>query len=116
MLRSLACCRRCRQACGGLTGRTKVRLAFAAVVTGGTRLGMMIARAKCWLVCGTTCCIMGPSLTCRCMSSGCVMVMLPGALAAVLCSLWTMLRASALLRDARQCLRQLDSIESRAGC
>ena len=93
-----------------------MRLAFAAVVTGGTRFGMMIARAKCWLVWGTTCCIMGPSLTCRCMSSGRVMVMLPGALAAVLCSLWALLQTSPLLREARQYFRQPDSITSRAGC
>ena len=45
-------------------------------VTGGTKLGMIIARAKCFEVCGTTDFNPAPSLTCRCQSSGCTMLML----------------------------------------
>ena len=44
------------------------------VVTGGVRLGMMTARPKCLAVCGTTDRMAAPSRTCRCQSSGRVMV------------------------------------------
>lgn len=44
------------------------------LVTGGTKLGMMMARAKCAAVCGTTERMLSPSRTCRCQSSGVMIV------------------------------------------
>ena len=49
-------------------------MAWAAVVTGGRRFGMMIARPNCAAVCGTTVFSASPSRTCKCQSSGLVIV------------------------------------------
>ena len=54
--------------------RSLYAMAALASVTGGTRLGMMIARPKQAAVAGTTSFRMSPSRTCRCQSSGRVMV------------------------------------------
>src|SRR5574343_400439 len=52
--------------------------ACCAVVTGGFRLGMMMARPNWAAVCGTTVCSAAPSRTCRCQSSGRVRIRLSG--------------------------------------
>src|SRR5689334_15788899 len=44
-------------------------------MTGGTRLGMQIARPKCAAVKGSTAFSMAPSRTCKCQSSGFLRVM-----------------------------------------
>ncbi len=54
--------------------RSRYATACAAVVTGGRRLGMISARANCAAECGTTDAMAAPSRTCRCQSSGRVMV------------------------------------------
>jgi hypothetical protein len=47
---------------------------MAVVVTGGIKLGMMMARSNCDALCGTTLRMFSPSLTCKCQSSGAVKV------------------------------------------
>jgi hypothetical protein len=54
---------------------------MSVVVTGGIRLGMMMALAKCCAVCGTTSRMAAPSRRCRCQSSGVVMVSVAALLA-----------------------------------
>ena len=61
------------------TTRCRYSRAAAAVVTGGTKLGMMMARPYCCAVWGTTDCRPAPSRTCRCQSSGRVMTSVSGA-------------------------------------
>mmetsp|Transcript_2284 Transcript_2284/g.6986 ORF Transcript_2284/g.6986 Transcript_2284/m.6986 type:complete len:258 (-) Transcript_2284:174-947(-) len=48
--------------------------ASSAVLTGGVKFGMISARSNCLAVCGTTEVILLPSRTCKCQSSGLVMV------------------------------------------
>src|ERR1700736_5412231 len=50
-------------------------MASRVVATGGTRLGIRMARPKCLAVNGITALSMAPSRTCRCQSSGLRMVM-----------------------------------------
>lgn len=49
-------------------------LTSLTLVTGGTRFGIMMALAKCAAVWGTTERMLSPSRTCRCQSSGVVIV------------------------------------------
>src|SRR5436190_8521204 len=56
------------------TTRSRYATACGAVVIGGLRLGMMIARPNCAAVCGTTVFSAAPSRTWRCQSSGRVRV------------------------------------------
>src|SRR5262252_6686297 len=57
-------------------------MASLLVTTGGTRLGMRMARPKCLAVNGSTALSMAPSRTCRCQSSGLRMVMRVSGIAA----------------------------------
>src|SRR5262245_21047090 len=50
-------------------------MASFVVMTGGTKLGIRMARPKCLAVNGTTALSIAPSRTCRCQSSGLRMVM-----------------------------------------
>src|SRR5258706_16095268 len=50
-------------------------MASLVIMTGGTRLGIRMARPKCLAVNGITALSMAPSRTCRCQSSGLRMVM-----------------------------------------
>src|SRR2546428_10656966 len=50
-------------------------MASLVVTTGGTRLGIRMARPKCLAVNGSTALSIAPSRTCRCQSSGLRMVM-----------------------------------------
>src|SRR5947209_6993670 len=50
--------------------RSRYSRASAAVVTGGLRFGMTIARANCATLCGSTLFSASPSRRCRCQSSG----------------------------------------------
>src|SRR5215831_12644599 len=52
------------------TMRSRYAAAAATVVTGGLRFGMMIARANCFAVKGSTELSAAPSRTCKCQSSG----------------------------------------------
>ncbi len=56
--------------------RWRYSMACCAVVAGGLKMGMMMARANCAAVWGTTSRMAAPSRTCKCQSSGRVSVML----------------------------------------
>src|SRR5689334_15638917 len=60
-------------------------------MTGGTRLGIRMARPKCRAVNGITALSIAPSRTCRCQSSGLRMVMravMGDALVSPACGMW----------------------------